>query len=80
MPRVGFEPTTPMFEWAKTIHALDRAITVLGRLNDTVSQKNIIYRNLKLKIKAQNQNTLTGCAHYKHMPEFHIHLKSRFKI
>jgi hypothetical protein len=23
-PLVGFEPTTPVFEWAKTVHALDR--------------------------------------------------------
>jgi hypothetical protein len=27
LPRVGFEPTTPRFERAKTIHALDRATT-----------------------------------------------------
>jgi hypothetical protein len=27
MPRVGFEPTTPVFERAKTVHALDRAAT-----------------------------------------------------
>jgi hypothetical protein len=30
MPRVGFEPTIPMFERAKTVHALDRAATVIG--------------------------------------------------
>jgi hypothetical protein len=30
MPRVGFEPTIPVFEWAKTVHALDRAVTVIG--------------------------------------------------
>jgi hypothetical protein len=29
MPRVGFEPTTPVFERAKVIHALDRAATVI---------------------------------------------------
>jgi hypothetical protein len=23
IPRVGFEPTIPVFEWAKTVHALD---------------------------------------------------------
>jgi hypothetical protein len=32
MPRVGFEPTTPVFERAKTVHALDRAPTVTGSL------------------------------------------------
>jgi hypothetical protein len=30
MPRVGFELTTPVFERAKTVHALDRATTVIG--------------------------------------------------
>jgi hypothetical protein len=30
MPRVGFEPTTPVFERAKTVHALDRAATVIS--------------------------------------------------
>jgi hypothetical protein len=31
-PRVGFEPTIPVFEMAKTVHALDRAATVIGRI------------------------------------------------
>jgi hypothetical protein len=30
MPRVGFEPTIPVFEWEKTVYALDRAVTVIG--------------------------------------------------
>jgi hypothetical protein len=30
MSRVGFEPTTPVFEQAKTVHALDRATTVIS--------------------------------------------------
>jgi hypothetical protein len=30
MPQMGFAPTTPVFERAKTIHALDRAATVIG--------------------------------------------------
>jgi hypothetical protein len=30
MPRVGFEPTIPVFEWAKIVHASDRAATVIG--------------------------------------------------
>jgi hypothetical protein len=30
MPRVRFEPTIPVFERAKTVHALDRATTVIG--------------------------------------------------
>jgi hypothetical protein len=31
MPRVGFEPTTTVFERAKTVHTLDRVATVIGR-------------------------------------------------
>jgi hypothetical protein len=30
MSRVGFEPTTPLFERASTVHALNRAATVIG--------------------------------------------------
>jgi hypothetical protein len=30
MPQVGLEPTIPVFERAKTVHALDRAATVIG--------------------------------------------------
>jgi hypothetical protein len=30
MPLVGFEPNAPVFERAKTVHALDRAATVIG--------------------------------------------------
>jgi hypothetical protein len=30
MPWVGFEPMIPAFERAKTVHALDRAATVIG--------------------------------------------------
>jgi hypothetical protein len=30
MPLVEFEPTNPVFERVKTVHALDRAATVIG--------------------------------------------------
>jgi hypothetical protein len=30
MPRVGFEPTIPVFELAKAVHGLDGAATVIG--------------------------------------------------
>jgi hypothetical protein len=30
MDRVGYEPTTPVFERWKTVYALDRAVTVIG--------------------------------------------------
>jgi hypothetical protein len=30
MPRMEFEPTTPAFERAKTVHSLDRKAIVIG--------------------------------------------------
>jgi hypothetical protein len=30
MPQAGFEPKIPVFERGKTVHALDRAATVIG--------------------------------------------------
>jgi hypothetical protein len=33
MPGVGFEATTPAFERAKTVHALDRAATGIGTVS-----------------------------------------------
>jgi hypothetical protein len=40
MPQVGFEPTIPVFERAKTFHVIDRAATVIGYK---------IFRSMKLK-------------------------------
>jgi hypothetical protein len=35
MPRVGFEPTTPAFERAETVHVLDDVATVIGLIKHT---------------------------------------------
>jgi hypothetical protein len=35
MPQVRFEPTIPAFKRAKTVHALDRAATVIGNFRIT---------------------------------------------
>jgi hypothetical protein len=32
MPREGFEPTIPVFERAKTVHASDRAATMIDNI------------------------------------------------
>jgi hypothetical protein len=37
---VGFEPTIPAFERAKTVHALDRAATVMATEANQASQMN----------------------------------------
>jgi hypothetical protein len=33
MPQVGLVPTIPVFEWAKTVHALDSSATVMDTLH-----------------------------------------------
>jgi hypothetical protein len=33
MPQGGFEPMTPVFERAKTVHASDREATAIGSIN-----------------------------------------------
>jgi hypothetical protein len=45
MPRMVFEPTIPAFELAKTVHALDRAATVIGDniYEPTLLQKIVVY-------------------------------------
>jgi hypothetical protein len=45
MPRVGFEPTIPVFERVKTVYALDRQDSVIG-LSFTVTFKSeLLYIN-----------------------------------
>jgi hypothetical protein len=54
MDPVGFELTTPVFERAKTVHALDRAATVIGMLaykvhiNVLAKNKNVLWFYTKL--------------------------------
>jgi hypothetical protein len=36
---VGFDPTIPVFEGAKTTHALDRKTTVMGKACDYIRKR-----------------------------------------
>jgi hypothetical protein len=45
MPWVGFVPTIPVFEGAKTVHALDRAATMIGISIVCTPIHNSIYEN-----------------------------------
>jgi hypothetical protein len=47
MPLVGFELTSPVFERAETVHALDRAATVIGLSNDWITVINELERMWK---------------------------------
>jgi hypothetical protein len=46
MPRVEFEPMIPVLERPKTVHALDRAATVIVLLRHLVLERRV-YRALK---------------------------------
>jgi hypothetical protein len=48
MLQVGFEHTTLLFERAKTVHALDRAATVIGGARDNNQLREILDENLPL--------------------------------
>jgi hypothetical protein len=39
MPQVGFQPTTPVFEQAKTVLALDCAATLIGKSRKIKQEK-----------------------------------------
>jgi hypothetical protein len=60
MPSVGFEPTIPVFERAKTVHALDCAATVIGykkaawdKCNTYIFFTYFLSRDLAKKLKSQ---------------------------
>jgi hypothetical protein len=53
MPRVGFEPTTPVFELAKTVNAIDRVASVIGRV--------------LLLVTYEYNHALDYCGEYKHL-------------
>jgi hypothetical protein len=42
MPQVGFEFTIPLFERVKTVHALDRAATVIGCIGNLTEEKSCV--------------------------------------
>jgi hypothetical protein len=50
MPRVGFEHTTPVFERAKKVHALERAATVI---DDGVGYQAVIRTHASAVVKLQ---------------------------
>jgi hypothetical protein len=64
MARVGFEPRIPVLERANTVHASDRAATVIG----TCTVGNLILSNLAIKLisvyKTFHLNAISNHAHH----------------
>jgi hypothetical protein len=52
MPGMGLEPMIPLFERAKTVHALDRAVTLIGYFKPFYAW----YKRRHFKIYSQNIN------------------------
>jgi hypothetical protein len=50
MTQVGFDPTIPVFERVKTVHALDREATVIGCF-EQISESNMTVRNSQTTAK-----------------------------
>jgi hypothetical protein len=69
MPQVGFEPAIPVFELAKTVHALDCAATVIGtsvRINlEFISALDVSYVCLMLR----EENNLNAFDNRLRMPK-----------
>jgi hypothetical protein len=56
VPQVGFEPTIPVFERAKTFYALDRAVTIGGG-DFTFSNSALgLHTSLKTQFRSQNKH------------------------
>jgi hypothetical protein len=55
MSPVGFEPTIPVLERAKTVHALNRAATVIGP-KECTTEKSLTQENIRLVNNAPKNN------------------------
>jgi hypothetical protein len=56
MPCVGFEPTIPASERAKTVHALDRAATVTG-----LSRQILVIKSRRMRWAGRAVRTGENC-------------------
>jgi hypothetical protein len=55
MPRVEFEPTIPVFEQAKAVHALDSAATAFGQIVNIAFHKFKAAINKCLRVMLKHQ-------------------------
>jgi hypothetical protein len=58
MPRVGLEPTIPAFERPKSVHAFDRATTVIGVESFLLHENNYLMSHTFLKRPAPRADNL----------------------
>jgi hypothetical protein len=56
MFEVGFEPMNPVFERAKTVHALDRAPTVIGSRSSALAKFRYTPQKIRLNRRRATEN------------------------
>jgi hypothetical protein len=80
MPRVEFEPTTPAFEQAKTVHASDREATVIGISQSRTALKFMLPERNAHPIAESTDPKVTICQTIRpHIPEdSNFHPESMF--
>jgi hypothetical protein len=59
MPQVGFEPTIAVFEWAKTVYALDRVAGHCDRWKHMMADGAACRRSVERRVDYVNMNG--GC-------------------
>jgi hypothetical protein len=80
MPRVGFEPTIPVLELPKTVHAIDRAATVIGvsgatRLNYTFQNSPQNYNQISKGNSHENNYTNKEECHQRSASRGNCHIE-----
>jgi hypothetical protein len=55
---VGIEPTIPVFERAKTVHALDRAVTLIGSSTELTGYLNPRHQRVKMAVMSEEEKEI----------------------
>jgi hypothetical protein len=74
MPWVAFEPTPPVFERAKPVHALDRAVTVIGFCDCKSHHKSRIHRPWSKRTVYEDSLQLILVLKWTHNEPLEVHI------
>jgi hypothetical protein len=82
MPRVGFKPTIPAFERAKTVDALDREATVIGLWTTWRRENSRSYRdsNSDPSVVQPVASRYTDCAIPAPIVSFSVYVKCHVNV
>jgi hypothetical protein len=79
MPQVGLEPTIPIFERAKIVHALDSAATVIGSFMWTkwLKQAGFKHEIAEFILKNKRSGHIYECTYFMHVCAKYVTPKNR---